>query len=693
MFLMLMGYLETVIAFLLWIILLWNARMVRKLPYQSDGRLFRKRVRWARFLYFIAMFFVLIRVGMVALEGAELGWALVEEKVWTSLLPLLLPMVFATIFTLPTLNQLANENEDSLAESSELRLSVAHPALVVPMRAAVLGSFFSYWNLLVLPTSWLYYGVIFVLFVVAVWFMEYKRYQTNSFTQSSWPMRIARKIPGLLVILVALLGWFFLGMGQSRLPDQFSMMDHQHVDFGGKEEEAHGDHSAHDGDNMSKAISVTDLKGPSGKPDRRYTLVAQKKTVRLSSGKVVDAWTFNGKLPGPELRMREGELVEVTLINKDIEEGVTIHWHGLNVPNREDGVAGVTQDAVQPGERYVYRFRVNQVGTYWYHSHQQSDLQVEKGLFGPLVVEPKKLIPEEKEITLVGHRWKTEQGETFAFGDADTVKRQKINPGTTVRLRLVNGTDYPLLLALIGTPFQVAAIDGNDIHQPDTIANQQLKLAAGGRFDVRFTMPNHPVLLTDMVRNEENDVPYDAGLLLSPDGAGKFPEVPRDLKSFEPAQYGKQNPKFHPPRSFDREFTMVFDNKMGFYDGTFNALWLINGKVFPETPMLMVREGEWVKTTFINRSGMDHPMHLHGHHMVVLSKNGDAVSGSPWWTDTLNVAPGESYEVAYYTGNPGIWMDHCHNLDHAKVGMTLHLSYEGFTSPFKAGRDTKNQPE
>jgi FtsP/CotA-like multicopper oxidase with cupredoxin domain len=138
---------------------------------------------------------------------------------------------------------------------------------------------------------------------------------------------------------------------------------------------------------------------------------------------------------------------------------------------------------------------------------------------------------------------------------------------------------------------------------------------------------------------------------------------------------------------------MVFDNKMGFYDGRFNALWLINGKVFPETPMLMVKEGEWVKTTFINRSGMDHPMHLHGHHMLVLSKDGKPVSGSPWWTDTLNVAPGESYVVAFRTNNPGIWMDHCHNFDHAKSGMMLHLSYEGITSPFMAGRATKNQPE
>ena len=86
--------------------------------------------------------------------------------------------------------------------------------------------------------------------------------------------------------------------------------------------------------------------------------------------------------------MRQGDLVEVTLENEDIAQGVTIHWHGIDVPNAEDGVAGVTQDAVLPGERYVYRFRAEQVGTFWYHTHQASSKEVRRGLFGAIVIEP-----------------------------------------------------------------------------------------------------------------------------------------------------------------------------------------------------------------------------------------------------------------------------------------------------------------
>ena len=86
-------------------------------------------------------------------------------------------------------------------------------------------------------------------------------------------------------------------------------------------------------------------------------------------------------------------------------------------------------------------------------------------------------------------------------------------------------------------------------------------------------------------------------------------------------------------------------------------------------------------------------MHLHGHHMLVLSRTGSRVSGSPWWTDTLNVESDERYEVAFRADNPGIWMDHCHNLGHAAAGLTMHVAYEGVTTPFQIGGAAHNHPE
>jgi FtsP/CotA-like multicopper oxidase with cupredoxin domain len=86
-------------------------------------------------------------------------------------------------------------------------------------------------------------------------------------------------------------------------------------------------------------------------------------------------------------------------------------------------------------------------------------------------------------------------------------------------------------------------------------------------------------------------------------------------------------------------------------------------------------------------------MHLHGHHAVVLSRNGAASTGSSWWVDSLTVANGESYEIAFVADNPGIWMDHCHNLPHAAQGFVAHLMYEGITTPFVMGGEAGNEPE
>ena len=96
---------------------------------------------------------------------------------------------------------------------------------------------------------------------------------------------------------------------------------------------------------------------------------------------------------------------------------------------------------------------------------------------------------------------------------------------------------------------------------------------------------------------------------------------------------------------------------------------------------------------FENSSGQVHPMHLHGHRAVVLSRDGVAATGSPWWVDSLDVEDGQTYEIAFLADNPGVWMDHCHNLQHAADGMVAHLMYEGWDTPFRIGGERPNRPE
>ncbi|MNR23920.1 Blue copper oxidase CueO precursor [compost metagenome] len=185
----------------------------------------------------------------------------------------------------------------------------------------------------------------------------------------------------------------------------------------------------------------------------------------------------------------------------------------------------------------------------------------------------------------------------------------------------------------------------------------------------------------------------NGGILLTPDGQGNIPELPQTVV-FDPLTYGRPAATpFDANSPFDRDFTLILDNKLGFYNGKFDMLYTLNGKVFPETPMFMVKEGDLVKTTIVNRGVVEHPMHLHGHHVLVLSHNGKPSTGTPWWSDTLDVLPGDTYEVAFVADNPGLWMDHCHNLAHAVVGMSMHLMYEGITTPYSVGSSTQNRPE
>jgi FtsP/CotA-like multicopper oxidase with cupredoxin domain len=231
---------------------------------------------------------------------------------------------------------------------------------------------------------------------------------------------------------LALAAWVGKAWWDSRLPSTYSAMEFGSTDYGGGP--AH-DHTGHG------AISVDRLHGPrAGKPDYRITLVAQKADVELGRGRTTEAWTFNSKVPGPEIRVRQGDLVEATLVNKDIDEGVTIHWHGVDVPNAEDGVAGVTQDAVMPGERYVYRFRADQLGTFWYHSHQISSQQVRRGLYGAFVIEPRQQPRRRRlDLTVIAHDF---SGATVLGSHAGR-QRRPVPPGTPVRLRLVNSNSFP----------------------------------------------------------------------------------------------------------------------------------------------------------------------------------------------------------------------------------------------------------
>jgi FtsP/CotA-like multicopper oxidase with cupredoxin domain len=267
--------------------------------------------------------------------------------------------------------------------------------------------------------------------------------------------------------------------------------------------------------------------------------------------------------------------------------------------------------------------------------------------------------------------------DTVVIGDRDELTEHSAPAGTRVRLRLINTDSDPHRLALVGTPFRVAAVDGRDLNQPDEVAEVGLRLAAGGRYDLVFDMPAEPVVLL-------LDGAGEHGVLLRTDQATGEPDAPdtSGWPELDLLSYGAPYTLRFDPDAADRHFTLVLGRGLALVDGRPTYAQTVNGLGHPSIPDQLVAEGDVVRFTVVNRSLETHPWHLHGHPVLILSRDRIRSTGSPLWVDTFDVRPGEVWEVAFAATNPGIWMNHCHNLPHAHRGMMLRLAYDGVTTPF-----------
>ncbi|MDW4905919.1 multicopper oxidase family protein [Streptomyces sp. ADMS] len=667
-----------------------GAVLMSRRPVERSRRRGKARAVTLLVLAGLGTLLVLGRILTVTLMG-RVSWLFAVDRVAVALPLLAVPAAAVLAGSVPRLVAWAR------TPSLDTRTAAFSPTAVVPFQTAAAGAFVGLWTALVtvlapplLTLALLIHSTV-VLLAAFSWLGQTRRWlsavRTGPRPRRSRPVRALRALAVVTTLAVTATGLVNLAATSSRLPASMSMAP-------GDAAQAH----QHGGGRESAVIpsgttSVTSLTGPrDDRPDRRFTLVAKERTVRLASGKAVRAWAFNGQVPGPVLRVRQGELVEITVRNELRSANVAVHWHGVDVPNAEDGVPGVTQNATRPGATHVYRFRPDESGTHWYHSHQQTSVQVVKGLFGALIIDPPKPEPVDHDWFLAMHSWDAVGADdpVPALGLADRLEHRRAAPGSRIRLRLLNSDRLTHVFSLTGTPFRVTALDGNPVRDPGLVSGKGLAIGAGARYDVEFVMPDRPVRLTE---TQDFVGALDRGLMISADGRGEI-TPDRPSKDFDPTAYGTPAPTpFGPDSRFSRTYSMVFDNELGFYDGKFTFAWTINGKVFPDGPHLTVREGDLVRLRFANRSHFDHPMHLHGHHVLVLSRNGRKVSGSPVWLDTVNVRVGEVWEVAFRADNPGIWMDHCHIGDHAVLGMMTHLSYENVTSPYRMGRDTDNQAE
>lgn len=396
-------------------------------------------------------------------------------------------------------------------------------------------------------------------------------------------------------------------------------------------------------------------------------------------------WTFQASHKPPIFRVKQGDQLQIQIKNH-LAESTSIHWHGLRVPNRMDGVPLVTQPLIDSGASFMYEFVANDVGTFWFHPHENSSEQLGRGLYAVLIVEEKTPPAYDQDwvIALKDYRLEGKGRLEGGFGNlhdathggryGNFVTINNVpNPqytvalGDRVRMRLINVSNArPYKLDFTNWNATVIAHDGGYVEQPYSV--QTLTIVPGERFelDLRFDdTTKHPLPLTMKTNRSQ----YEIAQITYSDQKHKPSQISLPAPSLPNWKHLNNATPHH-------TITLGGINVMG--GSTRQAgsppLWTINGGAYPNTHQpLQFTQGQLVKIRINNESLQPHPMHLHGDFFQVLSVDGQAPKTKSW-KDTLNI-PGKSFaEIAMIPTNPGAWAFHCHVLEHAEIGMMTTIS-------------------
>lgn len=247
----------------------------------------------------------------------------------------------------------------------------------------------------------------------------------------------------------------------------------------------------------------------------------------------VTAWAYNGMVPGPLIRVTNGDKVKI-LITNNLPEPTTIHWHGIQVPNNMDGIPDETQEPIAPGDVFTYEFVAKPAGTYWYHSHFDSDKQISVGLSGGFIIDPVGGLTTKPDIDKVFmlNEWRVIAGQTYAAMPATGMDANfftingKAFPNTEsitakvgqkVRLRFIGSGQMIHPMHLHGFPFKIVATDGNDVPESAQWTKDVVSVAPGERYDIEFT-PDRPgkwMLHCHIPHHTTNDHQEPGGLMMT----------------------------------------------------------------------------------------------------------------------------------------------------------------------------------
>ena len=422
-----------------------------------------------------------------------------------------------------------------------------------------------------------------------------------------------------------------------------------------------------------------------------FDLIAGPVQKALYKDELSDLWAYNGLVPGPEIRARRSDCIRVNFRNQ-LTEPTSIHWHGIRIDNAMDGVSGLTQKPVQPGESFVYEFDLPDAGTYWYHAHNKSWNQVGRGLYGPLIVdESQPAFDRDHDITLIIDDWRLRQPgilDTASFGslmdwshggrlgnwllvNGESLPVLNLRKGEPYRLRLINASNARVI-ELDPNRFsaKVIAYDGQALPQTTALTYAPHLLGPGQRVDL-LVVPDTDFAIEEL----SSDKPFPLVGFRAEGSTRPSPEVPSVAINSIP----------EPDLASAKKVEVVMEGGAmgGFVDITYKGKQL-QGEDFPRTkqawafngianladePLLRAERGETVIIETINKTAWVHAMHVHGHHFRVLDRSGSEVDEATPWRDTFLIGPEQTTQIAFVADNPGKWLYHCHMLEHAAAGM------------------------
>ena len=412
-------------------------------------------------------------------------------------------------------------------------------------------------------------------------------------------------------------------------------------------------------------------------PDPKLVLRAQPGKAKLfpDATEAAEIWAFDAKLPGPVIRVKQGEELALRLLN-ETPSPLSLHWHGVRGPNAMDGVAGLTQPPVPPGGSFDYRFVPPDPGTFLVRPMVpgRAGEAAGRGLSALLVVDEREAPSFDAEYALVVRDWRVAaSGALEPFGEPKEAalagrlgnrmdvagkpapERIEVAPGTRIRLRLANGSNARIMrIRFDNMKVFVAAVDGQPTETFEPLRSS-LPFAPGTRYDLFIDAPAERGQTATVVGLVGPGLPLVE--IATGSGASKPERAP--IQALPPNK--TLPPEIKLQNAVRKEVVIAGGATRGpsgepVYKGDPRAIWTMNGAPGSASapPLLTARRGQPVVVGIANKTGLLQPIHLHGHAFRLLHSMDDG--WEPYWLDTFQVPEGKTLHIAFMAENPGKWM-------------------------------------